>query len=288
MTARRILFAGIDVGSVSTDAVLLDAQGRIAGSAVTATGASALKASEEALSFALRKARGTPPDIAFTVATGYGRERVPRADATVTEITCHARGARQLFPGAATVIDVGGQDSKVIRLSRDGKVADFAMNDKCAAGTGRFLEVMARTLETDLETMGPLSLSSRRALNVSSTCTVFAESEVISLIASGAAPEDIARGIHVAISERIAALAETIGVLPPAVMTGGVAKNPGARKALEERLGLPLLVPEEPQLAGALGAALIAREMRRPADRPGSLTTTGVSGRSPGNRRTGP
>jgi predicted CoA-substrate-specific enzyme activase len=262
--ARRVLFAGIDVGSLSTDVVLLDGQGKPAGQAIVATGASAKKAAEEALSRALASAGGTASDIAVTVSTGYGRERVPFADLNVTEITCHARGARHLFPSAATVLDIGGQDSKVIRLSRDGRVADFAMNDKCAAGTGRFLEVMARTLEMDLEQMGPRALRSRRALPVSSMCTVFAESEVVSLIASGAAAEDIAWGVHLAIADRIAALAERVGSEAPAVMTGGVAKNPAARKALENRFGIPLLVPEEPQLAGALGAALIAREKVRP------------------------
>lgn len=264
MTRRRVLFAGIDVGSLSTDVVLLDGKGKVAGHSIVATGASTRRASAEALSRALAAARGTPPDIAFLVATGYGRETVESADLTVTEITCHARGARSLFPEAATVLDIGGQDSKVIRLSPDGKVADFAMNDKCAAGTGRFLEVMARTLEMDLEEMGTRSLRSRKSLSVSSMCTVFAESEVISLIASGASPEDIAWGVHLAIASRIAALAERVGCAAPAVMTGGVAKNPAARKALEDRFGMPLLVPEEPQLAGALGAALIAQEKSRP------------------------
>jgi len=260
VTGRRPLFAGIDIGSLSTDVVLLDAGGGVAGSAVVATGASTRKACAEALARALAGAGGGEADIAFAVATGYGRESVSSAGLRVTEITCHARGARHLFPEARTVFDIGGQDSKVIRLSPDGKVIDFAMNDKCAAGTGRFLEVMARALEMDLEEMGPRSLRSKKALAVSSMCTVFAESEVISLIASGAAPEDIARGIHAAVADRIAALAERTGIVPPAVMTGGVAKNPGARKALEDRFGLSLLVPVEPQTAGALGAALIARE----------------------------
>lgn len=258
-----MLFAGIDIGSLSTDVVLLDRKGKIAGSAIVATGASTKKACEEALSRALGEAGSAPSAIVFTVSTGYGREMVPSADLAVTEITCHARGARHLFPQARTVLDIGGQDSKVIRLTPDGKVADFAMNDKCAAGTGRFLEVMARTLEMDLEEMGPRSLLSRKTVAVSSMCTVFAESEVISLIASGTPPEDIARGIHLAIADRIAALAERVGMASPAVMTGGVAKNPGARRALEGKIGFPLLVPEEPQLAGALGAALIAREKSR-------------------------
>ncbi len=260
MTPGKMLFAGIDIGSLSTDVVLLDRKGEIAGSAIVATGASTRKACEEAFARALAGAGASPSNVVFTVSTGYGREMAAGADLSVTEITCHARGARLLFPGARTVLDIGGQDSKIIRLTQDGRVADFAMNDKCAAGTGRFLEVMARTLEMDLEEMGPRSLLSRNTVPVSSMCTVFAESEVISLIASGTPPEDIARGIHLAIADRIAALAERVGMTPPAVMTGGVAKNPGARKALEKKFGFPLLVPEDPQLAGALGAALIARE----------------------------
>jgi len=260
VTRNQMLFAGIDIGSLSTDVVLLDKKGEMAGSSIVATGASTKKACEEAVSRALAAAGAAPSAIVFTVSTGYGREMASSADHTVTEITCHARGARHLFPEARTVLDIGGQDSKVIRLTPDGRVADFAMNDKCAAGTGRFLEVMARTLEMDLEEMGPRSLLSRKTVAVSSMCTVFAESEVISLIASGTPPEDIARGIHLAIADRIAALAERVGMAPPAVMTGGVAKNPGARRALEKKFGCTLLVPAEPQLAGALGAALIARE----------------------------
>lgn len=263
MTRTRTLYAGIDIGSLSTEAVLLDADVRVAGAAIVATGASTRKACEEALSRALSIAGADASCIAYTISTGYGRESVAAADRKVTEISCHARGARHLFPEARTVLDIGGQDSKVIRLSADGKVVDFAMNDKCAAGTGRFLEVMARTLEMDLEELGPFSLRSNQSLAVSSMCTVFAESEVVSLIAGGAAPEDIARGIHKAVADRVAVLADRIGMAPPAVMTGGVAKNPGARKALEERFGIPLFVPDEPQLAGALGAALISRDEGR-------------------------
>jgi len=260
MTTGKMLFAGIDIGSLSTEAVLLTRDGEIAGAAIVATGASARKACVEAFAKALAEAGAAPSAVVFTVSTGYGRETAASADLSVTEITCHARGARLLFPEARTVLDIGGQDSKIIRLTPDGRVADFAMNDKCAAGTGRFLEVMARTLEMDLEEMGPRSLLSRTTVPVSSMCTVFAESEVISLIASGTPPGDIARGIHLAIADRIAALAERVGMIAPAVMTGGVAKNPGVRKALEGKFGFPLLVPADPQLAGALGAALIARE----------------------------
>jgi predicted CoA-substrate-specific enzyme activase len=260
-----MLFAGIDVGSLSTDVVLLDADRNIAAAAIAATGASIRKAARETFDAALSMACASSGEIVCTVATGYGRDRVEFADHRVTEITCHARGARHLFPGALTVLDIGGQDSKVIRLGLDGKVADFAMNDKCAAGTGRFLDVMARTLEMDLEQMGARSLRASQSLHVSSTCTVFAETEVVSLIASGAAPEDIAWGVHLAISERIAMLAERLGVVPPAVLTGGVAKNPAARKALEDRFRLRFLLPEEPQATGALGAALIALERKRPS-----------------------
>src|SRR5512135_693841 len=192
MRGRMALYAGIDIGSLSTDVVLLDGNLEVVGSAITATGASTRKAARETLDAALVAGGAREKEIAFTVATGYGRESAERADLRVTEITCHARGARRLFPQAFTVLDIGGQDSKVIRLGSDGKVADFAMNDKCAAGTGRFLEVMARVLEMDLEEMGPAALRSGRALPISATCTVFAESEVVSLIAAGADPADIA------------------------------------------------------------------------------------------------
>jgi predicted CoA-substrate-specific enzyme activase len=263
--AGGLLFAGVDVGSLSTDVVIIDEEGAIAGQAVVATGASIARAYAEAMKAALAAAGAIASEIAFTVSTGYGRDRVPASDLAMTEIGCHARGARHLFPDAVTVLDIGGQDSKVIRIGANGKVGDFAMNDKCAAGTGRFLEVMARTLELDLEQMGERALQSTHPHPVSSMCTVFAESEVVSLIASGAAPGDIAWGIHAAIADRIASLADRVGIVQPVVMTGGVAKNRAARKAIEERLRIRLLVPDEPQVAGALGAALFAREKRRAA-----------------------
>jgi predicted CoA-substrate-specific enzyme activase len=253
----------VDVGSLSTDVVLLDGDGAVAAEAVVATGASIASAVDEALGRALSAAGAEAGDVACLAATGYGRDRVGGAALRATEITCHAKGAARLFPGAATVLDVGGQDSKVIRLAPGGKVADFAMNDKCAAGTGRFLEVMARTLGMDLAELGERSLRSGRPLPVSSMCTVFAESEVVSLIASGASPEDIAMGVHGSIAERLSALAERVGAAEPVVMTGGVAKNPAARRAIELRLGVRLLVPPEPQTVGALGAALLALERGR-------------------------
>jgi predicted CoA-substrate-specific enzyme activase len=249
---------GVDVGSTTCKAVALDASGRCLARRVEPTDPR-IEPQVERVLRELRQEVGVDGPVG---ATGYGRKRVP-AGRALTEITCHARGAFAATRRGGVLVDMGGQDTKVIRIGPSGEVLDFAMNDKCAAGTGRFLEVMARTLEMDLEQMGARSLAASRALPVSSTCTVFAESEAVSLIASGAAPEDIAWGIHLAISERIAALAERIGVAAPAVMTGGVAKNPAARKALEDRFRLRFLVPEEPQLAGALGAALIALERNR-------------------------
>jgi predicted CoA-substrate-specific enzyme activase len=254
------LFAGIDIGSLSTETVMIDDQGNLVHYNIILTGASAIKAAKASFSKALETMSAKPEDIVFTVGTGYGRNRCEQADATVTEITCHAKGAATIFPEAHTIIDIGGQDSKAIRIEQGGAVADFVMNDKCAAGTGRFLEVMARTLEIDLDQMGPISLQSNAETRVSSMCTVFAESEVVSLISEGAEVADIARGIHRAISDRTVSLAERVGVKPQVVMTGGVAKNVGVVDAIEKKIGRKLLIPEEPQIIGALGAAHIARQ----------------------------
>jgi predicted CoA-substrate-specific enzyme activase len=252
-----MLVAGIDVGSLSTDAVILDDARRVLGYSIVATGASAKRASERALAEALAAAGATADEVTFTLATGYGREIVPFANAQVTEITCHARGAHFLNPAIRTILDIGGQDSKAIRVGERGKVVNFAMNDKCAAGTGRFLEVMARALEVDLEDMGPLSLRSTVQVTVSSMCTVFAESEVVSLIAAGHAKEDILSGIHRAICDRVSSLLERVGIDDMLAMSGGVAKNVGVVAAIEQRLGRRLYIAPEPQIIGALGAALI-------------------------------
>ena len=179
----------------------------------------------------------------------------------ITEITCHARGAFFVHPETRTVIDIGGQDSKVIRLDGQGRNVDFQMNDKCAAGTGRFLEVMAHALEVKLEDLGGLSLSAPRTIQISSMCTVFAESEVVSLIAENQPKEVIIRGLHDAIADRILGLVRRVGVEEKVTLTGGVAKNEGVVRALEERLAVKLFVPPEPQIIGALGAALLAREL---------------------------
>jgi len=252
--------AGVDSGSASTDAVILDAQRRIVGSAVLPTGAGAASGAERALAAALEQAGLRREDLSAVVTTGYGRETVGLSDASVTEITCHAKGAHFLVPEARTVIDIGGQDSKVIRLDGGGAVVNFVMNDKCAAGTGRFLEMMARTLQLDLAQMSERGLHWKREIVISSMCTVFAESEVVSLIAQNTPPEDIIRGLNLAVAAKTVALVKRLGGGPVYVMTGGVAQNAGVARALEEKLGAPIRVPAEAQLCGALGAALFALE----------------------------
>jgi len=250
-------FGGIDTGSLTTDAVILS-NGEMLAYAIVPTGASNRKAIERSWREALEKAGIGDQDIHGVVSTGYGRDAVDFAESSVTEITCHARGAHHIFPDVRTVIDIGGQDSKVIRINESGKVADFVMNDKCAAGTGRFLEVMARALEIELEEMGALSLESTKEVNVSSTCTVFAESEVVGLVAAGHEAHDILRGINRAIAGRVAALSGRVGTASRVMMTGGVAKNVGVVRAMEEKIGLDITVPPEPQIVGAVGAALVA------------------------------
>ncbi|MHA1727105.1 MAG: acyl-CoA dehydratase activase [Promethearchaeota archaeon] len=195
------------------------------------------------------------------ISTGYGRHSIEIAEEKVTEITAHGRGVQYFFPDVRSIIDIGGQDSKVIAISKKtGKVIDFQMNDKCAAGTGRFLEVMSNALEVDITQFGKISLTSSNPEDISSMCTVFAESEVISLFAKGAAKENIAAGIHKAIAKRVGGMAKRLNVQPPLVFCGGVAYNPAVRKALEEVLEMEILTPENPQITGALGAALIASE----------------------------
>ena len=183
----------------------------------------------------------------------------------ITEITCHARGAYYVHPKTRTVIDIGGQDSKVIRLDEQGRNVDFQMNDKCAAGTGRFLEVMAHALEVKVEDLGRLSLSAPRSIKISSMCTVFAESEVVSLIADNQPKEVIIRGLHDSIADRVLGMVNRVGIEEEVTLTGGVAKNEGVVRALEERLRVKLFIPPEPQIIGALGAALLARDLRPPS-----------------------
>ena len=252
-------FAGIDVGSLSTDVVILNGGGEVCGHSIIETGANSTEASEDALEKALAQAGIGRGDLAKIVATGYGRVSVPLADRKFTEISCHALGAYYLFPDTGTVIDIGGQDSKVIRVGEGGKVVDFTMNDKCAAGTGRFLEVMAAKLRVPLDEMGDLSLHAKGEVQISSVCTVFAESEVVSLVARNHPREEILRGLHRAIVSRVWSMVKSIGVNGEVTMTGGVAKNSGVVVLMEERLGKPIHIHSEPQIIGALGAALLAK-----------------------------
>jgi len=261
-------FVGIDIGALTVKAVALDEAGAVVASdLVRARHDSRQVAAQLVEGMLVRVGIATSfPDggdkggVGYTVVTGYGRVTYDAADEEVSEITCHARGANHLFPTARTVIDIGGQDSKVIRVHPRGYVTDFAMNDKCAAGTGRFLEVMAEALEVGVEELGPLSQQSRHPVTISSTCTVFAESEVIAQMSRGAPKADIVAGIHTAIAHRVAGLAGQVGLEEAVIMTGGVARNIGVVRALEKQMGLPIVLPSEPQLVGALGAALLARE----------------------------
>ncbi len=224
------------------------------------TGAMSQRAGETSYKLALMKAGISSSDVTYVLATGYGRNNVPFAKAEMTEITCHAKGAHHLFPETRTIIDIGGQDSKAISVNERGAATNFMMNDKCAAGSGRFLEVMARALEIELDRMGELSLQSTKEVPISSMCTVFAESEVVSAVARGLDPHDIINGIHHAIAKRVSVLVEHVGVKERVLMSGGVARNVGVVRALEKQLHTTLLIPKEPQLVGALGAALIALE----------------------------
>lgn len=251
--------AGIDIGSISTEMAVVDSKKSILASSIFLTGSNIKKVIEQSLDKVLKDAKINREELKYIVATGYGRLSVDFADREITEITCHAVGAHFLYPKTRTVIDIGGQDSKVIALDENGKVIDFIMNDKCAAGTGRFLEVMAHALETKIEELGPLSLQSHNVLRISSMCTVFTESEVVSRIAEGCAREDIASGIHRAIIDRILTMALKVGINDEVTLTGGVSKNIGVIQMIKSRISKEINVPSDPQIIGALGAAILGQ-----------------------------
>ena len=259
-------YLGVDLGSLSCDAVIIGENGGVLASAVVPTGARNREAIARATSEVLAAAGVREADLAATVSTGYGRERVEGRLAAVTEITCHARGVQAVFEGTQLLIDIGGQDSKAIRLDGSGNVLEFAMNDKCAAGTGRFLEAMARALQVEIDELSQLDRGASGNVTLSSMCTVFAESEVVSLIADGVEVNEIVSGLNRAIASRVAAL--TKRVAPSAngltvAMSGGVAHNGGVVRALSSALGAEISVPTKPDTVGALGAALIARDRTR-------------------------
>jgi predicted CoA-substrate-specific enzyme activase len=253
---NEIRALGIDVGSTTVKIVGADAQGNIVWHLLEQSDPRVEDQVKRFLALA-RQVDGSLESIPL-VATGYGRNLVHQAARKVTEITCHARGVYREFHHGGTLVDIGGQDSKVIGISPQGDVVDFAMNDKCAAGTGRFLENTARRLGVSLERMGQVALSAAGEVSISSTCTVFAESEVISLIAHGVTVEPILRGLHRSLIKRIVAMIRTVGLTPPLMLSGGVVQNPAIARMLEEETGEKVILPRHPQLMGAYGAALIA------------------------------
>ncbi len=258
------LTAGVDMGSTATKAVVLEDGRRIAGSDARATGSDPERSGEQALKASLDQAGASLDDVERVVATGYGRRALALADEAINEINANARGAAWLGSSQGqvrTIIDIGGQDSKVISLDADGVIRDFQMNDKCAAGTGKFLEVIAQLLEVGVEDLGALSARSGAPVAIASTCVVFAQSEVVGLIARRRPKEDVVAGIHRAIASRVVGMARRVGVEPVVVFDGGPARNEGLRAALEAELGMTVVVPANPQLVVALGAALVAADM---------------------------
>ena len=257
---KAMYVIGIDSGSTSTNAVVMDQDRKIRAFSVVRTGAKSGVSADRALKEVLEKAGITREDISLIVSTGYGRVSIEFADENVTEISCHGKGAHYFNPKIRTILDIGGQDSKAIRLNENGEVKDFVMNDKCAAGTGRFLEMIARTLEVSLDELGAIALTSKEKIEITSMCSVFAESEVISLIANNKEKADIADGVCHAIANKAFGLLRRVGMEPEFMMTGGVAKNPGVVRAVEEKIGSKLYICEEPEIVGATGAALYALE----------------------------
>jgi len=255
-----MLTAGVDIGSSTSKAVILQ-DGSVVSFNIVPTGADSAASARRAFEEALEKARLTPPDrIQRIVATGYGRVIVSFADETVTELSCHVRGAHWLFPSVRTVLDMGGQDCKAIKCDSNGRLENFTMNDKCAAGTGRFFELIARVMDIPLNEIGALSLKAHNSIRLSSTCAVFGKSEVASLLRQGRDRSDILGGVHTAVTERVFTLLRRVGITPELAITGGIARNEGVVRRIEAKVGYKVLIPEEPQIVGALGAALFARD----------------------------
>jgi len=255
----RLYFAGIDIGSTMSKAAIVDSYTRLLCYVVGPTGAEHRRRANRVMEDVLAKSGISLDEVAYIISTGYGRVNVPFADKQITELTCHARGVSALFPEARTAIDIGGQDAKVLKI-KNGKLVDFLTNDKCAAGTGRFLEVAAETLGLELNEMGRISLLTSTPVKINSMCTIFAQQEIITRLSEGEPLPDILAGVYIAIATRVAKLAHQLKVEVPVVFTGGVAKNAGMVKAMETVLGIPLLIPPEPLITGCLGAAILARD----------------------------
>src|SRR3990172_9366339 len=250
--------AGVDVGSTQTKAVIVDESGQIVSRSLIDTGANVVKAAEKAYQVCLLNGNLREEEVEYIVGTGYGRYRVTFGNTQITEISCHARGAVNMFPKTRTVLDMGGQDTKAIRVRPNGEVLDFCMNDKCAAGTGRFLGAASAALEIPLDDLGPTALKAEKPVRISTTCTVFAESEVLSWLGKGKKIEDILLGVHQSIASRSIGLLRRVGIEEQITFTGGVAKNVGMVAALEQNLGLSLNVSAESPFISAFGGALFA------------------------------
>jgi len=252
-----MLVAGVDVGAATAKTAIVK-DGELLSYAVMPTGDFVGQAARDVTVVALQKCGHTMDDLDYVCSTGYARRVVTFSDKAISEIICHARGVHATCPEVRTIIDIGGQDSKVINVRPDGTVGDFIMNDKCAAGTGRFLEVMADVLKLTIDEMGPVSLTSKNPSNISSTCTIFAETEVVSLRADRTPKEDMVAGIHRAVARRVWIMGRNVGYRDRIAFTGGVAKNSGVVHFMEEMLRTEIVIPQPPQIMGALGAALLA------------------------------
>ncbi len=255
-----MITAGCDIGSLTAKAVILNDK-KILGSYVTKVLNKPEDSANKVMNIALEKAGVSENDIKYCIGTGYGKKKIPFVNESISEIACHGKGAKWLLPRVKTVIDIGGQDCKVTKLDENGDIINFATNDKCAAGTGRFLEVMSKLLNVELDDLGKLSENSNEALNFSSTCTVWVQQEVIHHINDEKPIEDIGAAVNLAMAGRMAILAKRLGVEKDVCMTGGVAKNSGVRKDLERLLQIKIKkIKVDPQIVGALGAAIFARE----------------------------
>lgn len=254
-----MITAGIDIGS-STSKVVIMKNDIILSQDIITTGAESINSAQKVMDAALKNLNLKIENIDKIIATGYGRVIVPFAHETMTEISCHAKGAHWIFPSARTILDMGGQDCKAIRCDDKGRLQNFIMNDKCAAGTGRSLELMSRVLGISLDDLGEISLKSKDEVKINSTCAVFAKSEVTTLIRDGWEMSDVLAGLHSSITARVYTLLRGVGVEPDLVITGGIGKNRGMVQKIEECLGLKTMLPDEPQIVGALGAALFAQE----------------------------
>ena len=250
--------AGVDVGSTQTKAVVIDERAAIVGRSLTDTGANVIRAAENAYAEALRDAGLEEREVEYVVGTGYGRYKVTFGNTQVTEISCHGRGAVHMFPKTRTVVDMGGQDTKAIRVAADGRIEDFCMNDKCAAGTGRFLGAASSALEIPLDELGPTALEGTKPVRISTTCTVFAESEILSWLGKGRKIEDILLGVHKSIAKRSVGLLRRVGIEDEVTFTGGVSRNVAMIETLQEGLETAVNVSPESHYIGALGAALFA------------------------------